>query len=251
MSKSLSEMYNDTFYKNQIEGSLASATVVFNNLFNIYRPNSVLDIGCGRGTWLYAAEKLGVTKLHGIDGPWLKQADMLSNNIEFKPTNMEVEISVAEKYDLAISVEVAEHISKTSARDFISSLCAASDVVLFGAAVTCQGGENHINEQRQSYWANLFSNQGYRCFDIIRNEIWDNESVEVWYRQNTLIYVNKDRNDLISVFEPLETNQMLDIIHPDMFENRVIFYRNILKKPTIRLILGLIKSYLVSKIKNQ
>lgn len=248
MDKSLSEMYNDKFYKNQIEGSLASATVIFNNLFDIYRPKSVLDIGCGRGAWLYAAEKLGVTKLHGIDGPWLNQLDMLSNNIEFKPTNMEVEISVTEKYDLAVSVEVAEHISKSSAINFVSSLCAASDIVLFGAAVPCQGGENHVNEQRQSYWAGLFSNQGYRCFDIIRHEIWNNESVEVWYRQNILIYINKNRNDLIGTFELLAKNEIIDVIHPTMFENRVAFYRNILNKPTIRLILSLIKSYLASKI---
>ena len=56
----------------------------------------------------------------------------------------------------SISLEVAEHLSPGRAESFISDLCQAAPVVLFGAAIPGQGGVGHLNEQWQSYWANLF-----------------------------------------------------------------------------------------------
>jgi hypothetical protein len=248
MKKNLEDSYDNTFYSNQVNASLKSASVILKVLFDLYIPKSILDIGCGHGTWLYQAQKLGASTLHGIDGPWVSQADMLSNEIQFTPANMEVDVPIDRKYDLSMSVEVAEHLSKSCAPRLVSSLCSASDVVLFGAAVICQGGENHINEQRQSYWVNRFLDQGYRHFDIFRPKIWGNRSVCPWYRQNTFLFVRQDREDLCERFILAAQERIIDIIHPEMFENRVLYYRNLLSDPTFRDILGLVKSYVQSKI---
>ncbi|MFT5760223.1 MAG: ribosomal protein RSM22 (predicted rRNA methylase) [Alteromonadaceae bacterium] len=240
----MKEHYGNMFYEDQVTGSLSSATEVLQVVFDIYRPKSLLDVGCGRGAWLLAAEKLGVDELHGIDGPWVKTTDLLSNKINFLSENLETKIPISQRYDMAMSVEVAEHLSESSAQSLVSSLCAAADIVIFGAAVKAQGGENHINEQRQSYWANHFMTNNYCCLDIIRPKVWLNGSVDIWYRQNTLVYINNSRTDLIELFSNAECGGMLDLIHPVMFENRERSRHLTLEKPSLRLILGLIRSYI-------
>src|SRR5262249_14104781 len=76
------------------------------------------------------------------------------------------------RFDLAICLEVAEHLPSDCAADLVTNLCNAADVVLFSAATPGQGGTRHINEQRPSYWSHLFSRNGYRCLDAIRPIIW-------------------------------------------------------------------------------
>ncbi len=248
MPKELQHHYNQVFYENQVDGSSASATAILKHLFKYYPASSMLDIGCGRGAWLKEAANLGVGVVHGIDGPWVKPTDLLLDKIMFDSVNMEMEIPLRQKYDLSISVEVAEHLSEHRASYFIGTLCGAADVVLFGAAVTGQGGENHINEQRQSYWLELFASKGFRCFDIIRSKVWNDPNVSPWYRQNTLVYVNTARADLLSIFEKIESDFLVDIIHPEMFENRVRSFRDQMVNPSARMCAGLIKSYIYSKL---
>ena len=63
---------------------------------------------------------------------------------------------------------------------------------MFSAATPNQGGTEHINEQWQSYWAEIFIEQSYYPFDIIRPFIFGNEQVEWWYQQNIMLYINDD-----------------------------------------------------------
>lgn len=245
-TRQLDQHYSQQFYVDQVPDSIRSAEVVLTILFERYKPNSMLDVGCGRGTWLSVAEKMGTHVLHGIDGPWVKSDHILSKGIRFTPTNMEMELPITRKYDLAMSVEVAEHLSQARASSIVGALCKASDVVMFGAAVKGQGGENHINEQRQSYWADLFRANGYLPSDPIRPLCWNDGRVAPWYKQNTLVYVNSQRSDLLKIFVPSDSNTILDIIHPEMFEKRIATYRATMDRPSLRLCLGMIKSHVLS-----
>src|SRR6266481_1089292 len=131
--------YSREFYDNQIAGSLRSAEIVLSLVWQISRPKSVIDVGCGRGAWLSAAERLGADVLTGLDGDWVDTKNLLSPNIEFIPTNLERDFRVERQYDLCISMEVAEHLPESSARSFIRKLCTLSKLVLFSAAVKGQG----------------------------------------------------------------------------------------------------------------
>src|SRR5437763_2020830 len=53
------------------EVTRASARRILNLLFDYGRPNSILDVGCGRGIWLQVAREMGVDKVRGVDGEWL------------------------------------------------------------------------------------------------------------------------------------------------------------------------------------
>ena len=61
------------------------------------------------------------------------------------------------KFDLAISLEVAEHLKSSSSEDFVQSLTTLAPMILFSAAIPHQGGLHHINEQWLEYWGDLFN----------------------------------------------------------------------------------------------
>ncbi len=69
---------------------------------------------------------------------------------------------VGEKYDLAISIEVAEHIEGEFAGVFVDTLTSLSDCVVLTAAPPGQGGIAHVNEQPWEYWRDLFRARGFR-----------------------------------------------------------------------------------------
>lgn len=231
-NKQLEQFYDGKFYKDP-RGSIRSAQIILGLLFKFYQPQSVVDFGCGVGGWLAAAEALGSKTLKGFDGDWVPKESLFSKNIDFVPVNLEEEFEIERRYDLAMSVEVAEHLSETRAKPFVDMLCKASDVVLFGAAAKGQGGTNHINEQWQSYWINLFHSNRYDCFDIFRGVIWDNDQVDWWYRQNIFLFVNRDTQNTGLNLEMLKAKERMipDVVHPSKIEDPTFgFCLDVMKK---------------------
>ncbi|WP_421877817.1 methyltransferase domain-containing protein [Marinoscillum sp.] len=210
---SLERHYDKTFFNDQTTGSLGSAREVLPFVFNLIKPESVIDFGCGRGTWLKAALDIGVKEAVGIEGYWVKKEDLFDPRIELINTNLEDEIKLGRKFDLAISLEVGEHLSYKRADSFIGDITEAADIVLFSAALPGQGGENHINEQPASFWVDKFKQRGFSYIDCIRSRFWANEKVGPAYRQNSFLFVKNE----ISMDIPKEyvlPASMIDIVHP-------------------------------------
>ncbi len=217
------DCYNSSFYDFQMDGSYKSAVLYVKHLANYIMPLSVVDLGCGRGTWLKAFGEAGAKNLVGFDGSWNSQEKMLDQNISFKPVNLNsFTPNQNDKFDLAMSLEVAEHLSLSSARNFVSALTNLSDVVLFGAAYSHQGGSDHINEQPHTYWAKIFLDFGYVPYDIFRPFFWGNPDVEVWYQQNTFLYVKSSSllNNKLESFGSLPVKNLLfmNCVHPHLFD---------------------------------
>lgn len=243
-TESLDDLYSNSFYDGQIEGSGRSADIILGLLFESYRPESMLDIGCGTGAWLKAAEKLGVRDLSGIDGVWAEKYLKPSESINFMAQDLETHVEIGRKYDLCMSVEVAEHLSESRALNFIQALCGASDVVLFGAAIKFQGGKNHINEQWQSYWVKLFEENSFKCLDLIRPCIWNNDDVECWYKQNIFLFVKEPV--VTAKFRLLENScePLYDIVHPTVLQVKTERFRSFYDEPNLRSILRSIRQYI-------
>jgi SAM-dependent methyltransferase len=217
--------YSAKFYTNQVSGSYLSAKVYALHLSNFLSPSSVADIGCGIGAWLKAFKEAGAKTLIGFDGDWNTQQDMIDGSIIFKAVDLNRPISNTEKVDLAMSLEVGEHLEPSSARTLVNSLTDMADVVLFGAAFTDQGGTNHINEQPHTYWAKLFSDVDFAPFDIFRPVFWGDERVEFWYRQNTFLYVRRDSAVFLAIVSkgasPMLNVDFMNCIHPVLYEKKI------------------------------
>ncbi len=217
--------YDSVFYEKQLSGSIRSAEVILPILFRVFRPASVIDIGCGQGGWLAACAALGSTGLTGIDGDWVDRARMRHPGIRFVPADLgkDADVPIDGRHDLCISVEVAEHLAPERADAFVEALCRASDVVLFSAATRYQGGVAHVNEQRASYWAGKFDAHGYACVDLIRGAVWTDPRVEWWYRQNALVFVRRGAAAATAFDAAALPAPPLDIVHPDAFESKMAY----------------------------
>ena len=181
------EAYDETFYRLNKEGSYRSASIVLPLLMKFVRPRSVIDIGCGTGTWLAVWKNFGA-EVHGLDGDYVDRTQLLIPSGNFHPANLEERFSADVKFDLVETLEVAEHLTPARADSFVEDLTKLGDVILFSAAIVEQGGANHVNEQMQSYWAEKFLRLGYVGIDCLRPQIWGNNQVEPCYRQNILVY---------------------------------------------------------------
>ncbi len=108
-------------------------------LLSHVRPDSALDVGCGRGFFLAALEKAGVCDFQGIDGPWLAADLLCVKSDRVRLSDLEVPLDVGRRFDLVVSMEVAEHLPQERADSFVADLVRHGDMILFSAAVPFQG----------------------------------------------------------------------------------------------------------------
>ena len=117
---------------------------------------SIVDFGTGLGTWLKVATELGVEDVLGIDGDWVRPEQLAIPAEQFLAKSLHEEIRLGRRFDLAICLEVAEHLRPDKAELLVENIVHHSDAVLWSAAIKGQGGQNHINERNPDYWAELF-----------------------------------------------------------------------------------------------
>lgn len=210
--------YSPNFFAHLAQGK-ASYKKILRPLIEALRPQSVVDFGAGAGTWLAAAKDLGVERVLGIDGPWSQGRHRLVEENEFREVNLEDALPNVGRFDLAISLEVLEHITPAAGERAVQWLCDRADVVLFSAAVPGQGGVHHINEAWQSAWARQFAAQGLLAFDIVRPAVWREPDIPWWYRQNAVVYA---RPELGARFGWQASDPAaLDVVHPEMYGPRM------------------------------
>jgi SAM-dependent methyltransferase len=213
--------YTEVFFTERDDSSLASARRVVPIVVDLVRPKSVVDVGCGHGTWLAAFQECGLTDLTGIDGPWVKTQDLLVEATKYLSYDLAQPFAIERRFDLAVSLEVAEHLPPTSAASFVDSLVRLAPVVLFAAAIPGQGGVMHVNEQWPGYWAALFEERGYVAIDAIRPRIWDIDEVEWWYAQNVLLFVNSSRfaDQVRRRANSIASQRVMAVVHPRLYDS--------------------------------
>ena len=204
------------------EANRFSAQTILPMVFRHLQPKSVLDVGCGMGTWLQACKGLGVETVQGIEGPWLDRSQLVIANELVQVLDLEQPFDMGRRYDMVISTEVAEHLSPAAASTFLQSLARHADVVLFSAAIPFQPGHHHVNEQFPDYWASIFRACGYVPLDFIRREIWTNEYIILHFRQNLMLFVKEELTKENGCFSGLNASYgPLSIVHPAFYRWRL------------------------------
>jgi hypothetical protein len=210
--------YDARFYAELAPGVSRSANVIVPIVLSRVHPTSVVDVGCGVGGWLKVFHDHGVVDLAGFDGDHVARSALLIEPPRFRAVDLSKDFSLDRTFDLAVSLEVAEHLPASRARPFIRLLTGAAPAVLFSAAIPGQGGTGHVNEQWQDYWRALFRAEGYLPVDFIRPLVRGLRSVEPWYQQNVVLYGSPRflaaHADLEAVNDELSLNQ----VHPDFYQ---------------------------------
>ena len=204
--------YDRAFFEAHRGGAESSAEVLVPQVVELLGPRSVVDVGCGSGTWLSVFRRHGVEDVLGIDGAYVDTEVLEIPGDWFVPHDLTRPLRLERSFDLAVSLEVAEHLPPEAAGTFVDSLVGLAPHVLFSAAVPHQGGEGHVNGQWPAYWAAIFAEHDYLPVDCFRRRLWRDERVEWWYAQNVLLYV---RRDSLGALEPEQ--EVLPLVHPTLY----------------------------------
>lgn len=222
------ETYNHFFYENQLSESRNSAKYIVPIINDWFKPKSIIDVGCGVGAWLDIWKNCeNCIEVLGIDADFVDKSLLLIDvSNEFIESDLNKRLPKLKKYDLAMCLEVAEHLDKKRADSFIEDLTNLSDIVLFSAAIPGQEGTQHINEQFLQYWIDIFNRNNYKCYDIIRPIIWDVDTISWWFRQNIVVFVKNEtniKNDLSSK----QSFNCFDLIQKELLIHKTNKYNNL------------------------
>lgn len=214
--------YDDAFYAAIGEDGVASARTTIPHLLDLIgHVDSAVDLGCGVGSWLSVLREHGTSTVTGVDGDYVPREQLRIDRRDFRPHDLSTPILLGRRYDLAISLEVAEHLPEEMAGPFVATLAAAAPFVLFSAAVPGQGGTGHVNEQWPDYWADRFEAHGKVTVDALRPLIWDSPEVSSCIAQNVLVFADREMVDsrpaLAAAAAATRRNQ-LALVHPRRYE---------------------------------
>ncbi|MBD2568620.1 class I SAM-dependent methyltransferase [Anabaena lutea] len=175
-------------------------------IVEIYDPKTLVEFGCGPGHLSRELAKLGV-QVTSVDG--YSQPDFAGLPVEFYPLNLNDPIAIAnffhdKHFDLAVSLEVAEHLQPESSPILVNWLTKVAPVVVFSAAVPSQGGHGHINLHSRDYWHNLFTQSNFVISDRIREKLRTHSTVAPWYRYNVLDYVHANHPQVPQLTEVIQ-----------------------------------------------
>jgi SAM-dependent methyltransferase len=212
--------YSSQFYDTIRAGTRSSASVLVPIVHDIIRPARVIDVGCGEGWWAAGFAARGCTVL-GVDGGYV---DNTASGIPYLAADLERPLPVPNLgvFDLAICLEVAEHLAPQRAPGFVDELCQLAPVVVFSAAIPGQGGAGHINERPTGYWTSLFRGRGRVVSGALRWMVWGNNQVEFWYQQNLLVAADAARSPALAWPDLFDTPaaEPWPVVHPTLFNAR-------------------------------
>jgi SAM-dependent methyltransferase len=203
----MSVEYDHSLNVHTLEGPRAALPQFFPD----EKPQSILDVGCGNGTWLNAAIEFGIRDVVGVDGVKIPRERLHVARNLIKIHNLTRPWNLNKKFDAVICLEVAEHLDCDHADSLIASLVRHGEKIFFSAACPEQLGQHHVNCQWPSYWQHLFNLHGYVCEDKLRWEIWDDSRIEPWYRQN--LFVARKAPEIAG-----RETRIKSVVHPEIWK---------------------------------
>ena len=116
-------IYSNQFFAGQVDGSARSASVVVPLVLSLLSVKSVIDVGCGVGPWAAAFLANGVSDVWGVDGDYVDRSQLRLPLDRFLTRDLTKSLHFDRTFELAICLEVAEHLPASRAAGLVADLC--------------------------------------------------------------------------------------------------------------------------------
>jgi 2-polyprenyl-3-methyl-5-hydroxy-6-metoxy-1,4-benzoquinol methylase len=188
----IDSLYGKRFFKRRVRKYHDKEIETAKIIYQIFKPKSVLDVGCALGSYLLEYKRLGC-KVSGND-KYLDRAKKFCDP-EILPNLYVADAGLLweykEKYELVQCIEVAEHLPHSDSLNLISNICnMSSKHIFFTAAQPGQRGKGHINCMEKEYWLELFKTFGF--VQDIEKEIESKDKLKDFGVVKNLIVLKKD-----------------------------------------------------------
>lgn len=186
-------IYNADYYEQTVEGpAVRSAGAMADDIVADLGPASVLDVGCGTGALMEAIRERGCS-VQGLEYADAALTYCRKRGLEVTKFDLENDDLAGDRsFDVAVSLEVAEHLPESVADPYVNLLTRSARTVVFTAAPPGQGGADHVNEQPPGYWIEKFGGRGFELDDGLTNRWksrWEASGVvQSWYYQNLMVF---------------------------------------------------------------
>ena len=218
-----SNLYTEQFFQDRLDGATDSARKIVPDLIEWTGCRSVIDVGCGIGVWLSVFREQHIEDIWGIDGDYVDRASLAIPADRFVASDLTSPPRIDRTFDLAICLEVAEHLPPASNDALVDYLTQLSPVVVFSGSIPFQDGIGHINEQWLEYWGELFRRRNYVAVDAVRQRVWNEPTVDWWYAQNIIVYVSRDalpRYPKLAEIAHASLREPQSYVHPDLLKHK-------------------------------
>lgn len=158
----LAEIYDRAFFEEwgpAHENYVRSAEMIADELCARFRPKRLVDLGAGCGVYGHRFAKHGVDVV-SIDGVVVPEKHSFPVMSVIRDLTVPFE-NVWGSFDIALCLEVAEHIPEPLADAFLDNLLRFSDRLILSAAQPNQGGHHHVNERPKRYWVAKLAEKGF------------------------------------------------------------------------------------------
>lgn len=172
------EIYTKEYFEKIQQEESLQAFRLERILYDLYKPKSVIDWGCANGLYLEPFMTENGCKVLGIENSpvaiemkhpdiTVLQADMTEKVFLMPMIKKGQPLGVGEglinvKFDMALCIEVLEHIEEPYAKVAIANLCSSSDRLVVSIAREWQTGPGHVNLKPIEYWIQKFGWNGFR-----------------------------------------------------------------------------------------
>src|SRR4051794_28005312 len=94
--------YDAAFFARLRSSSYSSGKVIAPIVLSHVTVRSVVDVGCGDGSWLKAFQEAGVPEIDGCDGDYVDRSTLLIEKARFHPVDLRREFNLpGRRFDLA------------------------------------------------------------------------------------------------------------------------------------------------------
>lgn len=93
-NRDFSVTYDFGFYVYNRYHSAISALHILPTILRLCNTNSMIDFGCGTGTWLWVAQKLGVKEITGLDGKYVPKSLLMIPESSFNAVDLQKPVSL-------------------------------------------------------------------------------------------------------------------------------------------------------------